>query len=43
MPETMPSLKGASAEFIPNKLLPHFENEVIKLDEINENEFVIGI
>jgi hypothetical protein len=42
MPETMPSLKGASAEFIPNKLLPHFENEVIKLDEINENEFVIG-
>lgn len=42
MPETMPSLKGASAEFIPNKSLPHFENEVIKLDEITADEFVIG-
>lgn len=42
MPETMPALKGASAEFIPNKALPHFSNEVIKLDEITENEFVIG-
>jgi len=42
MPETMPALKGAGAEFIPNKLLPHFSNEVIKLDEITENEFVIG-
>lgn len=42
MPETMPSLKGASAEFIPNKTLPHFSNEVIKLDEITANEFVIG-
>ena len=42
MPETMPSLKGASAEFIPNKSLPHFENEVLKLDEITADEFVIG-
>jgi hypothetical protein len=42
LPETMPSLKGASAEFIPNESLPHFSNEVIKLDEITANEFVIG-
>lgn len=40
--ETMPALKGASAEFIPNKSLPHFSNEVIKLNEITANEFVIG-
>ena len=42
LPETMPALKGASAEFIPNESLPHFSNEVIKLDEITVNEFVIG-
>lgn len=42
LPETMPALKGASAEFIPNKALPHFSNEVMKLDEITANEFVIG-
>ncbi|WP_412464311.1 hypothetical protein [Flavobacterium mekongense] len=40
--ETMPALKGASAEFIPNKSLPHYSNEVIKLHEITVNEFVIG-
>jgi hypothetical protein len=38
----MPNLKGASAEFIPNTSLPHFRNEVIKLNEIEANEFVIG-
>lgn len=42
LPETMPALKGASAEFIPNESLPHFSNEVLKLDEITANEFVIG-
>jgi hypothetical protein len=42
MPLEMPNLKGAGAEFIPNSNLPHFENEVIKLDQIAENEFVIG-
>lgn len=40
--ETMPALKGASAEFIPNKSLPHYSNEVIKLNEITSDEFVIG-
>lgn len=42
LPQTMPGLKGASAEFIPNKALPHYSNEVIKLNEITANEFVIG-
>lgn len=42
LPVTMPSLKGASAEFIPNKNLPHFENEVIKLDQITDDEFIVG-
>uniref|UniRef100_UPI004049DBAC hypothetical protein n=1 Tax=Flavobacterium sp. TaxID=239 RepID=UPI004049DBAC len=38
----MPNLKGAGAEFIPNQNLPHYTNEVIKLDEIEAEEFVIG-
>ena len=38
----MPNLKGAGAEFIPNKNLPHYSNEVIKLNDITANEFVIG-
>ncbi|MGL2964752.1 hypothetical protein ACSVH2_13100 [Flavobacterium sp. RSB2_4_14] len=42
LPETMPALKGASAEFIPNNTLPHYDNEVLKLNEITANEFVIG-
>lgn len=42
LPETMPALKGASAEFTPNKSLPHYSNEVIKLSEITADEFVIG-
>jgi hypothetical protein len=42
LPEVMPALKGASAEFFLNKALPHYPNEVIKLNEITANEFVIG-
>ena len=42
LPIEMPNLKGAGAEFIPNTILPHYENEVIKLSEITANEFVIG-
>ena len=34
--------RRAGAEFIPNHLLPHYENEVLKLNNISENEFVIG-
>lgn len=42
LPETMPALKGASAEFIVNESLPHYNNDVIKLDDITSNDFVIG-
>jgi len=42
LPIEMPLLSGAGAEFIPNLSLPHYSNEVIKLDDIIENEFVIG-
>lgn len=41
-PTEMPNLKGAGAEFIPNDNLPHYTNEVIKLNDINATEFVIG-
>lgn len=41
-PVEMPNLKGSGAEFIPNHNLPHYTNEVIKLHEISQNEFVIG-
>jgi hypothetical protein len=42
LPVEMPNLKGAGAEFIPNKTLPHYSNEVIQLSNITSNEFVIG-
>lgn len=38
----MPNLKGAGAEFIINKNLPHFTNEVLNLNQIATNDFVIG-
>jgi hypothetical protein len=42
LPIEMPSLKGSSAEFIPNLNLPHYSNEVIQLNNISQAEFVIG-
>jgi hypothetical protein len=42
LPVEMPNLHGAGAEFIYNTNLPHYNNEVIKLDEITANEFIIG-
>jgi hypothetical protein len=42
LPIEMPNLKGAGAEFIYNKSLPHFTNEVIKLNETLPNQFVVG-
>ena len=41
-PVEMPNLKGAGAEFILNVNLPHYTNEVINIDEITANEFIIG-
>ncbi len=42
LPIEMPSLKGASAEFIQNRNLPTYSNEVIKLSDIQEPSFMIG-
>jgi hypothetical protein len=41
-PVEMPNLKGAGAEFIPNPNVPHYSNEVIKLNDILGTEVVIG-
>ena len=42
MSETMPSLLGAGGEFIPNLALPHYENGVFKLDDLYEEDILIG-
>ena len=42
LPVEMPNLKGSGAEFIPNRNIPQYENDVIKLSEITDQEFVIG-
>jgi len=42
LPVEMPSLLGASAEFIPNLNLPHYDNGVFKLDSLNEDSVLIG-
>jgi hypothetical protein len=42
LPVEMPSLKGAGAEFITNLNLPHYSNKVIRLNNINQNNFMIG-
>lgn len=42
LPIEMPNLKGSGAEFIPNKTLPHYANEVVQLSNITADEFVIG-
>ncbi|UJP63748.1 T9SS type A sorting domain-containing protein [Mongoliitalea daihaiensis] len=42
LPKEMPKLQGTSAEFIPNLSLPMFPNKVIKLQDIEAEEFTIG-
>jgi hypothetical protein len=42
LPVEMPAFLGAGSEFIPNKNLPHYKNDVLKLDEINEDSTLIG-
>ncbi len=42
LPIEMPTLLGAGAEFIPIKSIPHFKNEVIKLDELNGDSTLVG-
>lgn len=38
----MPGLKGSSAEFIINKNLPHYKSNIIKLNDIAQDSFLIG-
>lgn len=42
LPVEMPSLLGAGAEFIPNLNIPHFNNEVFKLDSVTKDSILIG-
>ncbi|MFC6267668.1 T9SS type A sorting domain-containing protein [Frigoriflavimonas asaccharolytica] len=42
LPIVMPSLLGSGAEFIPNLNLPHFNNEVFKLDNVPTTNTLIG-
>lgn len=38
----MPTLNGASAEFLQNLNIPHHNNKVIKLNQLNQDTTVIG-
>jgi hypothetical protein len=42
LPIEMPSLLGAGAVFIPELDLPHFENNVFKLDDFSEDTLLVG-
>jgi hypothetical protein len=42
LPVEMPSLMGTGAEFIPIKTVPHFSNEVLKLDEFTADSTLVG-
>ncbi len=39
LPVEMQGFKGSSAEFIPNLNLPHYESNIIKLNEIAQDTF----
>jgi hypothetical protein len=42
LPIEMPSLLGAGAEFIPIISIPHFGNEVLKLDDLTADSTLVG-
>lgn len=42
LPVEMPSLLGASSEFIPNSTVPQYKNEVFKLDEFTTDSTLVG-
>lgn len=42
LPIEMPTLLGAGAEFIPNKSIPHYTNEVFKLDQFTADSTMVG-
>ncbi|HIP48849.1 MAG TPA: T9SS type A sorting domain-containing protein, partial [Lutibacter sp.] len=41
LPITMPALLGSGAEFIPNLTIPHYNNEVFKLDSLTDGDTVL--
>lgn len=42
LPIDMPSLLGAGAEFIPITSVPHYNNEVLKLDDFTSDSTLVG-
>lgn len=42
LPVEMPKLKGTAAEFLYNRNLPQYSNDIIKLNDIPQNSFIIG-
>lgn len=42
LPIEMPSLLGTGAEFIPIMDVPHYPNEVLKLDELTADSTLVG-
>ena len=42
LPIEMPSLLGAGSEFIKIENLPHFKNDIIKLDDITDDTTLLG-
>jgi hypothetical protein len=42
LPVEMPSLMGAGAEFIPNLNVPHYANEVFKIDSFTTDSTLVG-
>lgn len=42
LPIEMPNYLGAGSEFIPIQTIPHYSNEVLKLDEITTDSTLIG-
>lgn len=42
LPVEMPALLGAGSEFIMEKSLAHYENEILKLDSLNNDTTLVG-
>lgn len=42
IPLEMPGLVGAGSEFIPNEKLPHIHAEVVDLNKVKEEDFLLG-
>lgn len=42
LPIEMPTYLGAGSEFIPLESISHYENEVIKLDDLNQDTTLVG-